>query len=183
MSKIIIFIGGIHGVGKTSICKHLLRMKNLNHYSASQLIAKLKNEKLKSTKKIVEDISGNQDLLVYAIEKFVNTDNLILLDGHFCLLNKDYEVTRVPIETFYSINQTGIVVVIDSEENIIQKIKDRDCVSYDHELISYFQDEEIKYARCISDELNVPFIKYKATENINKLNQFLGDLLLAEDKR
>ncbi len=179
----IVFIGGIHGVGKTSICKHLLGMKDLNHYSASQLIAKLKNEKLTSTEKTVKDISGNQDLLINAIEKYVNNDNLTLLDGHFCLLNRNYEVTRIPIEIFYSINPTGIVVVVDSAENIIQKIKNRDGVSYDLELISYFQDEEIKYARYVSDELNVPFIEYKATEKINKLNQFLGDLLLAEDHR
>lgn len=36
----IIFIAGIHGVGKSTLCKKLSSRYNIEHYSASELIKK-----------------------------------------------------------------------------------------------------------------------------------------------
>lgn len=46
MKRQIIFVGGIHGVGKTTLCKKIESRYNMEHFSASNLIAKEKTEAL-----------------------------------------------------------------------------------------------------------------------------------------
>ncbi len=179
----IIFIGGIHGVGKTLMCKRLEERKPVSHYSAGQLIMELKDEKLDGTDKTVKDINGNQDLLISAIEKYVSTDSLALLDGHFCLLNANNEVKRIPIETFRRIAPRAIIVLFDSVENILRRISGRDGVSYDYQLMSYFQDEEINYARYVAKCLNVPYFKADVSEQVAEVDQFIDSLSLVEVKK
>jgi adenylate kinase len=63
------FIGGIHGVGKSTICKDLCTKLSVEYLSASQVLkwADL-NQDVKN--KMAENISVTQDRL---IEKLVNT--------------------------------------------------------------------------------------------------------------
>jgi adenylate kinase len=66
MKRRIIFIGGVHGVGKTTLCKKIESRFNIEHFSASNLIAKEKAEEHLRNKQ-VENITENQDFLVTAI--------------------------------------------------------------------------------------------------------------------
>ncbi|MFM9157093.1 MAG: hypothetical protein ACKOPK_04055, partial [Dolichospermum sp.] len=68
---------------------------NIEHFSASNLIAKEKAEENLLNKQ-VENITGNQDFLVTAINKYFKSETWYLLDGHFCLLNKNNEITKIP---------------------------------------------------------------------------------------
>ena len=56
MTKKIIFVAGIHGVGKTYLCQRLKESMGVDHFSASQLISEFKGEKSNSTDKGVERI-------------------------------------------------------------------------------------------------------------------------------
>ena len=51
-----IFVGGIHGVGKTSFCKKISKAYSLEFYSASALISEIKKEQF-SKNKMVEHIN------------------------------------------------------------------------------------------------------------------------------
>lgn len=57
-----IFIGGIHGVGKTFFCKRIKDEMNISTYSASQLILKKKRQNF-SADKFASNIEGNQSYL------------------------------------------------------------------------------------------------------------------------
>ena len=59
MDNKIIFIGGIHGVGKTSLCVRLTDSKGINNFSASQLIKMLKTDYSDDKNKGVKNISNN----------------------------------------------------------------------------------------------------------------------------
>lgn len=91
----IIFVGGVHGVGKTTLCDDLAAKFNIEHFSASTLIAREKEEEHLRSKR-VDNIAKNQDHLVVAINKYFNSTSWYLLDGHFCLLNKDNKITQIP---------------------------------------------------------------------------------------
>ena len=78
----IVFIGGVHGVGKTTLCNELAARFNIEHFSASNLIAREKEEEHLRNKQ-VENIAGNQDHLVVAINKYFNSTSWYLLDGHW----------------------------------------------------------------------------------------------------
>jgi hypothetical protein len=74
MDNNLIFVGGIHGVGKTTLCKKLTEELHFNHYSASQLIKMLKSENGDGDNKNkgVKNIDGNQDLLITAINQYLD---------------------------------------------------------------------------------------------------------------
>ena len=44
MKRQIIFVSGVHGVGKTTLCKKIASRYKIEHFSASNLIAKEKAE-------------------------------------------------------------------------------------------------------------------------------------------
>lgn len=92
-----IFVSGIHGVGKTYFCNMVKDKLGINNYSASQLIAG-RREKGFSADKFVSDIDDNQVLLLNAINELRQTGEEFILDGHFCLLNEEGVITRIPME-------------------------------------------------------------------------------------
>ncbi len=48
--------------------------------------------------KFVSDIDDNKVLLLDAINDLRQADKEIILDGHFCLLNENGVITRIPME-------------------------------------------------------------------------------------
>lgn len=182
MTKKIIFVAGIHGVGKTYLCERLKESMGIDHFSASQLISEFKSEKLSGTDKSVKNINSNQELLLKAIEKYIQRTRLTLLDGHCCLLNSDLGVEQIPIETFIGIEPCLVIVLYDEISSIVEKISGRDGVSYDAKLLSRFQDEEIKYAREISERLRVPYLKSSVDKGLDGIKDFILDLNIGMDK-
>jgi len=179
----IIFVGGIHGVGKTWVCQRLESTMSISHFTDSQLIRKLKDEKPNNTDKSVKNINSNQDILLNAIEKYIHPDRLTLLDGHFCLLNSDHEVERIPMETFKRIAPCTIIVLFDTIKNISKRISGRDGISYDYDFLSYFQDKEIKYANKIAEHSGVPYLKFDVAEGVDSMVNFIDKLQLGKDKK
>ncbi|EPY05821.1 hypothetical protein PAALTS15_17231 [Paenibacillus alvei TS-15] len=151
-----IFIGGIHGVGKTSLCNDLSKQYKIPHFSASKLISDEKDE-VYSRNKLIPDIEQNQDFLSTSLNR-LNTSGWFLLDGHFCLLNQSGEVTRIPFDTFSRISPISIIVLIDSISTIQERFSGRDGYQFDPSLLEGFQTAEIEYAREISNNLNIPFL-------------------------
>ncbi|MGG4397400.1 ATP-binding protein [Paenibacillus thiaminolyticus] len=132
--KKIIFVGGIHGVGKTFMCKKMSIDLNINHYSASKLISKMTNEDF-STNKKVDRINENQELLIQSIIKNTVDDELFLLGGHFILLHKNGEISKVPYMTFKVMQPKAIIILIDSAERIAERLFQRDSKTYDQQFL------------------------------------------------
>jgi adenylate kinase len=177
MSNKIIFMGGIHGVGKTTLCKKLTNLLNINHYSASQLIKMLNKDVDDNRNKGVKNISGNQDLLLTAIGQYINNTETTILDGHFCLLNAEHEVSRITMKTFLGISPVAIILLHDSIANIINKISQRDSINYKASLLFSFQNEEIQYSVEIAKELGIPHLLFDVTEDISELKNFITNLM------
>ena len=177
MENNIIFVGGIHGVGKTTLCKKLSDYLHIKHYSASQLIKMLKNEDSDNRNKGVKNISNNQDLLITAINQYIKKGAATILDGHFCLLNTKHVVMRIPKETFSSISPIAIIILHDTVSNIESKISQRDTISYDVNLLSLFQDDEIRYSTEIANYLEIPYLLFDVSDDIAVLNKFMTKLI------
>lgn len=151
----IFFIGGIHGVGKSTICKELCAKLNLQYLSASEVLKwKDINEDIKNKKVI--DIPHTQDLLVNGLMHIVREDQNYLLDGHYCLLNKEGVVNEIPFETFKRINPVSLSLIIGDIQEIKGRLELRDSRSYDSDLLNGMQSSEIDYAKLLSQRLNVP---------------------------
>lgn len=167
------FIGGIHGVGKTTFCKLLTERMGYLHYSASSLIKEYKN--LEKDKK-VDKVNKNQDILITAIKKTFNIQNNYILDGHFCLLDTKNQIIEVPFSTFKTLNLKKIIVLKDSSCNIHEKLLKRDGINYDIDLIEDFQNRELSYSKKIANLLNIPYKVFDIDSDIDEIINFITSL-------
>ena len=155
--KWIIFVGGVHGVGKTFWCKKTSDILNVEHYSASVLIKNIKNAEFLKNKQ-VEDIDSNQDALVSAIDRYIDADATFLLDGHFCLLGTGMCVTSIPEDVFISIAPIAIIVLVDEPDNIYNRRSELYELGMHSAKIDEFQKQEIQHAHAIANSLQVPML-------------------------
>ena len=149
----IIFIGGIHGVGKGYLCSELKKMFNIKHLSSSEVL-----QWDKGKEKRVEDVDLTQNRLLENLKKIVSPDEKYLLDGHFCLLNTDNTIQDIPSDTFREINPIFIILITDDLLQIKERLDKRDNRLYDIDLLDKFQKREIAYANIIADELGIECI-------------------------
>lgn len=166
MKKEVVFVGGIHGVGKTTFCQALAKIMEINHYSASELIKRYNSELTFEDKKI-KDVQKNQNALIASIEKFIEYDSFIL-DWHFTLLNQSNHIIDVPLDTFGKLNIKKILLLVLNPELILKRLNSRSQNKITFELIEPLQKKEIKQAEYISKILNVELIKLNGIESTNE---------------
>ncbi len=159
IEKNIIFVGGIHGVGKTYFCRNLSQNINRQHFSCSELISKFKDINLQN--KLTKDIDENQNILKLALDTYLLPTNDYILDGHFCLINDQGDISRIPESTFINLNISNILVLENDCNIIIDNLKKRDNKIYKESLIQKFQQEEILYAKYVANllDVNIEIIK------------------------
>jgi adenylate kinase len=158
-NKNIIFIGGIHGVGKGTICKEISLNTGLTHLTASQI---LKWEEIsEEDNKLVENISSTQDRLIRGLKNLIKKDKKYIIDGHFCLLNSNGIPSRIDENTFDQINPKVIAIVIDDVVKIGKRLEARDGKIYDVRDLNELQQMEIEYAKYLSVKYSTPYIEIK----------------------
>lgn len=157
-----IFVAGVHGVGKTYFCNTLSNISNLNVYSASKLILEIKNEE-NNVDKTVKAISNNQTYLISAIERIKNQN--FILDGHFCLIDTKGLVQKIPQETFMKLSIQIILVLYDEVHNILRRLEKRDGIKHDYDVLEKLQQTELEYAKEISRIINKPILFIKFSED------------------
>lgn len=166
--KNIIFIGGIHGVGKGTICKEIALKTGLIHHTASHILKWV--EISDSKNKLVKNINSTQDRLIRGLEKILKKDTQYILDGHFCLLNSDGIPCRIDEDTFDQINPKVIAIVIDDVGKIAQRLKDRDGKIYDIKVLNQLQKMELEYAKYLSDKYSIPYIEIRNSNYMQLIN-------------
>jgi adenylate kinase len=162
----ILFIGGVHGVGKTTLCEQVASELRLKHFSAGHLI-KAYNRSVNAGDKVVADVAGNQSVLLKAISASTRPEDRILLDGHFVLRSSCTELERIPIQTFKDLDITSCIVVVDEPATIIQRIAKRDAVSLSEEMIKEMQEEELRYSMEVTSLLRIPHVVVNASDRLN----------------
>lgn len=156
----IIFIGGIHGVGKGTLCKNVASALNIIHITASEIL-KWHDFTTDPANKYVADIQLTQERLLYNLENVVQPGVKYLLDGHFCLFNNEGIIEKVPDKIFIGINPIKLVIVTDSPEAICRRLSQRDGREYDVGILKQMQEMEKEHALCISKLLNVKMFEIR----------------------
>lgn len=150
-----IFISGVHGVGKSYFCNIVKERTGIESYSASRLISERKKQGFPASK-LIPDIDENQQYLLEAVAELRSSGQEFIIDGHFCLLNGEGNITRIGINTFTTLNPDAIILLTEEPEVIAGRRKARDGVDHPVEEIRDFQDEESSYATEVSKLLGVP---------------------------
>ena len=155
----IIFVGGIHAVGKGTLFEKICKQTGFVHLTASEILKW--TEISKPNNKKVNNTQATQDRLIAGLDKVLKKNESYLLDGHFCLLNSEAEVEKVPIETFEKI-APKLIAIITAEVNLIkERLEKRDKREYSFDLLKSMQTFEKEYAQQILSKLKVPFVEIK----------------------
>lgn len=170
-----IFISGVHGVGKTFFCNIVKQRFGIETYSASTLIAE-KKKKGFSVDKLIPDINDNQQYLKCAIDELRLSSNDFILDGHFCLLNESGIITRIPRDTFSELKPDCIILLTEDPTTIAARRKERDGIDYSVAEILAFQNAEIRYATEIADMLSVPIVISHGSKDIDSTIQYIANI-------
>lgn len=161
-----IFVGGVHGVGKTYFSEKMSLKYNYRHYSASDLI----NFERNSSKK-VDDLEGNQEQLIKNVLALKEKSDKFILDGHFCLINESGDIERVPEETFIKLAPRIIVVLKADTKFIKGNLLTRDRYVQEEKFLAKFQEEECLYATEIAEKLGcrIEFVSMPINTKIDDL--------------
>ena len=162
----IIFLGGIHGSGKTTIGRLLAKRLDIEYISASKLIRweEMITNKLE---KRIQNINESQNLLLNALNKTVKHDKIYILDGHYCLINKSNEIISIPFEIFKEINPLCLILIDIPFKTIENRLIER---NYDYEFINIVEKqakEEYAYAYTLSKRLDIDLIVSDSNTNPN----------------
>lgn len=151
----IFFMGGIHGVGKSTICKQVCDAYQIKYLSASEVL-KWKTMNSDPNNKKIKNVADNQDRLIIGLKSIVKESSFYFLDGHYCLLNKEEVIVKVPMETFKQINAPLLCLIVGDIADIKRRLEERDKRSYSTALLERMQVAEIDYAKEVSEILDVP---------------------------
>ncbi len=152
----VIFVGGVHGVGKGTQCQLLSESTGIPWFSASSIIKTENQSAIATDTKAVADPSGNQNLLLRGVLRVLSTDVTILLDGHFTILNASRSAVRIDVEIFAQLQLQGIVVLKDTPSQICDRLFQRDKRKWDIEKVSLQQAAEIGHAQMVATRLDIP---------------------------
>ncbi len=169
----VVFLGGIHGVGKNTICSIIEQEMDIIHLSASELIKWGEISPDENNKK-VKDVDETQNRLISALRGTIEPSKRYVLDGHFCLLRTSGDISRVPFETFRAINPCAIAVMTETPSTIRKRLAARNKKEYSVELLREFQQKEVSWAKDVSAKLNIPFLLIHGNDP-KKLQDFIRD--------
>ena len=163
-----IFVSGVHGVGKSYFCNLVKDSVGIETYSASALIATKKRSEF-AKNKLIPDIDENQQFLLWAVDELRTLCQNFILDGHFCLLNASGEVQRIPYGTFAMLKPDAIVLLTENPEIIASRRRKRDS-------IEYFQREERLYADEVARDINAKLFVSEGAKDLMRAIDFIKSL-------
>jgi adenylate kinase len=158
----VLFVAGVHGVGKTTLSSDYARKHGMTHKSASDLIRAAKESAIVRRGKKVADIPGNQQLLIESVRRITASGESFLLDGHFSLLNSAGKIEFLPTKVFADLNIDGVVLVQDSPKAIARRLASRDNSEANLEEIRKIQTLEIERSKAVGRELGLPVLRVEA---------------------
>lgn len=120
----IVLVGGMHGVGKGTLCEKVCKDFNLHHLSDSEV---LKWEEISEKEnKLVRDFFLTQNRLITNLHQIVKENERYVLDGYYSLLNKDNVPEKIDFDTFRTLNSFAFVIVVDDVQEIKRRLESRD---------------------------------------------------------
>lgn len=151
----VIFIAGIHGVGKTFLCQSLAAETGLRHASASQIIREERSSQSWGTDKLVADISGNQRALAVGVQRILQSEPTLILDGHF-VLKTSTGLEDVSLDTFESLGLSAIILIETDAQVVAQRLAQRDLNTSAGDLKEFMHSERMAAFKA-SLVLGIPF--------------------------
>ena len=171
----VLFVGGIHGVGKSRLSATLAAQLQFPHVTAGSLIQSGADSE-HSAGKAVDDLEANQSRLLTALERRRHAAPGLLLDGHFCLLGPDAAIQPIPLTVFESIAPYALLLLTDDPIQIQTRLQQRDGHHYTLAFLERFQQQETAHAERVSADLHIPLGIIRGTTAMTDALAFLSHI-------
>ena len=152
----VIFLAGVHGVGKGFLGTPVANSMGIAHLTASQLIREEKGQATWGNDKKTSDLDDNQIALIRAVGQRRLTHPNILLDGHFVLRNAQGVLTPLATAVFKELHLTGVILLSENSGVIASRLAMRDKVEVGDGAISELAEAESAHAHEVCQVLALP---------------------------
>lgn len=156
--KKVVFVSGVHGAGKGTLCRLIYEQLGVKSYAASDLIKS--NSQYIEECKLIDSADKNQMALIQGLSTL--REDKLLLDGHFCLLNKNKEIVKLDYSVFEAMELSLVVYVECKPVELRQRLMMRDGTDFSVELLRSFQNAEYEHAQNFCLDRNIPLIKFQS---------------------
>ena len=168
----VIFIGGIYGVGKSTLCGIISKKLEIPFFNSSDLISGKINENY-GANKYVSNLKNNQVVLLNEVAELLKQHSRFILAGHFCILKENgYDV--IDYEDISKLQIERIIVFVREPKYISETLKKRDAKEYDDDMICSFQKKEIEISSQYAKKMNVEFDIVKINFDDNDITTILN---------
>ena len=155
-----IFISGVYGTGKSTLCNGLTSMMKIPSFSAGDLISAINGERY-GANKAVRDKAYNQTLLAEKVHELNNKHKRIILAGHFCIFNNSNEIEILPETVYFKLNISQIVLLETDVSIIANHLNIRDNKNYSIDNLLRLAEGERSQSEIIAQKLNCPLSVYR----------------------
>src|SRR5271166_600764 len=157
--SVTVFVAGIHGAGKSTICRELARLLGVFHATAGDLIRANANDTTELTVgvKAVPNVDANQLLLLSGLTAYrARNTGPLLLDGHFVLLKPDRAIAKIPVTVYEVIAPVAVLLVEADAVTIHSRLLERDKTVPPVATIADLAIQERAHAERVCGELKIP---------------------------
>ena len=164
----VIHVGGVHRVGKGTVCKAACDELKLPHLVASSLIREESERSGHvtppiSSDKRASDVDNNQRLMLQGLDRVTEDGKNYILDGHYVVYDRDQAFNRISIEVFREMNPIALACLTAPAETIAERAR-KESIEGSVEYWAEMQSMETEHAKEISDALGIQLFKAESTE-------------------
>lgn len=153
----IIFVSGIHGVGKTFLGAPVAQQLGIRHATASQLIREERGLQSWGADKRVSGLDENQAALILATKRVHSGGQKLLLDGHFVLRGTNGEINEIDTQVFRDLQIDAVLLLEVDIGVVIERLKARGDTSWTSSELRSLAEREEAHARRVSSALGIAF--------------------------
>ena len=152
----VIFLAGVHGVGKTFLGRAAAEKLGLRYATASSLIRdELGGKESWSKSKRTRNVESNQEALISAVLRILEDgDVTLVLDGHFVLRNGAGNLIPIPSDVFKRLRLKSAILLEDPASVVAVRLRERG-VHQSLDNISELADAELRNAKHLCEEIGI----------------------------
>lgn len=159
----LVFVGGIHGAGKTTISRRAATLLSAVHASAGSLIAEAARRQVitvSAGSKAVRDIDWNQALLLQGLASLrERISGPLVVDGHLCLMNGRGEITEITVEVFKAIKPAAMLLVNADPVIVHARLLARGGEVLSLDVVRTLAAREAAHAAAVAGALGIPIVE------------------------
>ena len=154
----VIFLAGVHGVGKSFLGDKVSKLIEIEHLSASELIKETKKNTNWAKDKSIDYIDENQLALISALNQRLKQEKDILLDGHFVLKSSNGNINNISTNVFSNLHLNGVILLEEDSVVIANRLNVRDGEIVSLKSIKELAFQEKNHAINVCNSIEIPLI-------------------------